>query len=1199
MFACPLSTLLRGLFAAKRRPLKNRKKSGSWAVLCLEILEDRLAPATFGLDVSSYQGAIDWSSVQAANGGQAFAIIKASQGTSSPIAAAYFATNAPEAISAGMVVGAYHFADPEANPTFAADPSNTTELLADADAEADYFAQVAGSYLTRGNLQPALDLEAAGFNNNFTPQEIATWATEWIAQLRREVPGGQLTPILYMDQNYAENLVGVSPSLTGYPLWIAAPNATRDPTIPPNTTAPWNTWAIHQYAAYPYLSTTAGIDEPVDLDVLNSPTSLNSLEIPPGIITTVAGNGSSGYSGDGGAATAAGLDWPFGVAVDAGGNIYIADTKDNRIREVSASTGIITNVAGNGSGGYSGDGGPATAAGLASPYGVAVDAAGNLYIADTYDNRIREVSASTGIITTIAGNGSQNDSGDGGPASAAELDVPIGVAVDAPGNLYIADYSGGRIREVSASTGIITTVAGNGTIETYSGDGGPATAAGLGIPTGVAVDAAGNLYIADFFDDVIREVSASTGIITTVAGNGSPVYSGDGGAATAAGLDDPRGVAVDAAGNLYISTTDDGRIREVSASTGIITTFAGNSSGGVYSGDGGPATAAGLGGPIGVAVDAAGNLYISTVGDNRIREVSSGLVAAAAPVVTVTSPKGGETWEPGIAHTITWSVTGDTSHIDNFLLSYSLDGGMTYLNDVGTASGTSRSMSWTPALVIPPTAPMSIRVEARDASNVVLSQNESDGTFALANPVSPSVTLITHGFNDNVSGWVSGMAEAIAQRLPNSSQTSIWTVTVTNWASPGFPPSLHVNTVTLDSGPNRFTQAYNGESIIELDWSSVADDPFVSTTQVASVVADYLLTTQVDGKTWLDVPFHLIGHSRGGSLVGELAKDLGQSGIWVDQVTTLDPHPVDGTHQISGLLYEPDWHDAPMTAWTNVSFWDNYWQNEAPFPQGDQIAGTDNVNLLFPANEGYPDSQFIGVDVPYSRFHADVHLWYQGTIDTSPSANDGSYPVPTDWYLGDQGPRDETGFYYTSIVGGSRPSDGLSPYLGGTATRQAISDLSQAVWPNVISLAMDSLDEQIAAGGMLHVTDVFEAFDSNVTTTFYLDPDENPYNSNAIAIGMTSEQPTGADPGTEQEYIDTSTAQPGATYFLCAKITDGTHTRYAFSPGSVTILPNQPPSPTALTSSANPSIVGQAVTLTTTVNGMGGTPTGTVTVSPR
>ena len=217
---------------------------------------------------------------------------------------------------------------------------------------------------------------------------------------------------------------------------------------------------------------------------------------PNSIISTVAGNGAAGYSGDGGAATIAGLNDPYGVALDAAGNLFIADSDNCCIREVNHATGVITTVAGNGTAGYSGDGGPATAAELYGPEGVALDAAGDLFIADCFNNCIREVNYATGVITTVAGNGAYGYSGDGGPATTAGLNWPTGVAVDAAGNLFIADCGNSCVREVNHATGVITTVAGNGTTG-YRGDGGLATAAELLDPTGVAVDAAGNLFIAD------------------------------------------------------------------------------------------------------------------------------------------------------------------------------------------------------------------------------------------------------------------------------------------------------------------------------------------------------------------------------------------------------------------------------------------------------------------------------------------------------------------------------------------------------------------------------------------------------------------------------------------------------------------------------------------------------------------------------
>jgi len=353
-----------------------------------------------------------------------------------------------------------------------------------------------------------------------------------------------------------------------------------------------------------------------------------------GIVTTVAGTPNYRFSGDGGPATSAWLWGPYGVAVDSSGNLFIADTNNRRIRKVTPG-GIITTVAGNGETGFSGDGGPATAASLGNPSAVALDGSGNVFIADADNLRVRKVSAN-GIITTVAGNGTAGFSGDGGPATKAQFQRGAfylwnffgGIAVDRSGNLFIADTGNQRVRKVSPD-GIITTIAGNGattgeqifTKGVFAGDGGPATAASLSLPTSVAVDAGGNLFVADYFNYRIRKVSSS-GIITTVAGNGTPGFSGDGGPATSASLASTYvgayGVAVDSSGNLFIADTGNSRIRKV-FTDGIITTVAG---GGTGLGDGGPPTAAGLSGPKGVAVDGSGNVLIAETGNNRIRKAS-------------------------------------------------------------------------------------------------------------------------------------------------------------------------------------------------------------------------------------------------------------------------------------------------------------------------------------------------------------------------------------------------------------------------------------------------------------------------------------------------------------------------------------------------------------------------------------------------
>ncbi|HTS29083.1 MAG TPA: IPT/TIG domain-containing protein [Bryobacteraceae bacterium] len=346
-------------------------------------------------------------------------------------------------------------------------------------------------------------------------------------------------------------------------------------------------------------------------------------------ITTIAGNGAaatagqgaSGFAGDGGPANQSQLSSPFALAVDSSGNLYIDDTGNQRIRKVSG--GNINTIAGNGTGGFAGDGGAATSAEIYDPQGIAVDSSGNLYIADTNNNVIRKV-ASGGSISTIAGS---NLTGagyvDNPVATNGQFSLPVGIAVDSSGNIYISESSNtngsvagnNRIRKVSSS-GALTTYGGNGVVGS-SGDNGPATTAHLSNPLGLAVDKAGNLYIADTGNHKIRRIAAGTGIITTVAGTGFAGFSGDGGPAINAQLNSPTGVAVDAAGNLYIADKLNFRIRMVSTS-GIITTIAGKAASG-YSGDGGPATSATLRFPTGVAVDSSGNVYVADNQNNAIR----------------------------------------------------------------------------------------------------------------------------------------------------------------------------------------------------------------------------------------------------------------------------------------------------------------------------------------------------------------------------------------------------------------------------------------------------------------------------------------------------------------------------------------------------------------------------------------------------
>jgi hypothetical protein len=337
-------------------------------------------------------------------------------------------------------------------------------------------------------------------------------------------------------------------------------------------------------------------------------------------IYTSAGNGMYGYSGDGGPATAAEMDQPGDTKFDASGDYYFGDTYNAVIRKVDHTTGNVTTYVGRGGFGYSGDGGQATNAQLDIVSGLAVDNVGNLYIADRDNDAVRMVNKSTGIITTIAGNGVPGYTGDGGPATASQIDGPRGVALDGSGNIYFTDAANNAVREIKASNGYIYTIAGVG-FAGFTGDGGPATSAELSTPYGIAVNAAGEIFIADQSNNRIRKINTS-GIISTVAGNGTAGFAGDGGQATAAGLNGPAMVTVALSGDMFISDTYNNRIRLVTAANGNISTLAGTGSPG-YTGDGGLATAAQIYEPLGSDINpVTGYLYYSDWGASAVRYIT-------------------------------------------------------------------------------------------------------------------------------------------------------------------------------------------------------------------------------------------------------------------------------------------------------------------------------------------------------------------------------------------------------------------------------------------------------------------------------------------------------------------------------------------------------------------------------------------------
>ncbi len=339
-------------------------------------------------------------------------------------------------------------------------------------------------------------------------------------------------------------------------------------------------------------------------------------------ITTIAGNGTAAYLGDGGPAISAQVQVPARICTDTFGNIYFLDLLNSAVRKIDV-TGNINTIAGSATNGYFGDGGAAVDALLNYPFGIASDLTGNIYIADQLNQRIRKIDAGSGLISTVAGNGIPGFSGDDSLATNAKLKMPASVALDDSGNIYIADQYNNRVRKISISGNIITTIAGTG-IAGALGDGSLAVNAQIDSPISVAVDHSYNVYIADYKNAKVRKIDAVTKNISTFAGTGVYGYSGDNGLAANAQLKLPADLQTDVLGNLYIADEDASVIRKINLSNDTITTIAGTGVGG-YNGDGIPATSAKINYPIGACTNYLGNIvYISDKVNSRIRKVSSG-----------------------------------------------------------------------------------------------------------------------------------------------------------------------------------------------------------------------------------------------------------------------------------------------------------------------------------------------------------------------------------------------------------------------------------------------------------------------------------------------------------------------------------------------------------------------------------------------
>jgi sugar lactone lactonase YvrE len=578
---------------------------------------------------------------------------------------------------------------------------------------------------------------------------------------------------------------------------------------------------------------------------------LFSTNLKAQVISTYAGNGTGGYTVDGVAATAAELNTPAGIVLDAAGNMFIADAANGRVRKINPA-GIITTIAGVGGFGPLGDGGPATAAHLIGPADVAVDAAGNVYIADAVNNRVRIVSPA-GIINTFAGSGGPGPGGfggDGGPATAAAcmLSGPAGLVIDAAGNVYISDQGNNRVRMVN-TLGVISTIAGNGGGGGFGGDGGLATAPAcrLNSPTGLALDGTGNLYIADSRNNRIRKITIPGGIISTAAGSGGGGFGGDGGLATAPAcqINRPGDIAFDASGNMYIADTRNNSIRFVTVA-GIISTVVDISNTGGYTGDNGPAAAAHINQPGGLAIKSLGNYYISDSRNNVIRFVNNDVVPTfvGGPTQSITiceSSVGNDINtllainDPDVGQTETWSVTVNPSHgVLAGVATYTATStgstitptGLTYSPTAGYAgvdnftvkisdgigfSTTAITVSINP---LPAISPISGTGSICIGSPTLFTDASAGGTW---NSTSGNATVSALGL---VSGVTAG-TDNISYTTTNAcgTSTAVYPVTVSVTVVPSIAVSSAYGTITCPGVVDVFTAtAVNGGSSPTYQW---------------------------------------------------------------------------------------------------------------------------------------------------------------------------------------------------------------------------------------------------------------------------------------------------------------------------------------------------------------------------------------------
>ncbi len=887
----------------------------------------------------------------------------------------------------------------------------------------------------------------------------------------------------------------------------------------------------------------------------------------PGIINTVAGGLNWVYSQDGVPAVGASIFLPYGIAVDARGNLFIADSSNNRIRRVDAATGLISTYAGNGISGSGGDNGPATAANLNNPTSVALDPAGNLYIADSGNSAVRRVDAFSGTIGTVAGTITQPGySGDNGTATAATLNGPKGISFDGNGNLYIADTGNNAIRLLSANNGKISTVAGTGAYG-FAGDGGLATAAELNAPwsaTPIPSSTPGvyaGFYIADQNNNRIRKVDAS-GNISTIAGSTSG-YSGDNGPALQAQLAEPASVLIDVAGDIYIADSGNNVVRRIAATTGTITTYAGNNTE-RFSGDGGPASQAGLYAPYAFALDTEGSLYIADVFHNRIRKVAANTALLQYPVIRVDR----------ISDPLTQTLENDGNAPLNISKFNAVSNSQIDPNTT-TCSLTVPLPTLAQCVVGVDFAPNTIGSTVPGELDVDSDAGNSPGIIHLSGQVldvNPTTTTLKSGTNPSQTG----APVVFTVQVTNSGQTPTGTVTLLDGTTsigtiPLVSGSGSLTISNLTGGSHSLTAAYGGDSQNAASTSTVliqvVKDPQAETT--TTLTANPTTSPAGASIAFTATVNIVIANAGTGAITGSVAIKQGGSTLGVGNI-----------------------NNATATGSTGI----------ATIALTNLPVGTDSITAVYAGNSNYEGSTSPPIVETVQQATTQITL----APAVNPSFAGASLTLTAALTSNGGVPTGNVNFFDGTTLLGSAPIN---------AQGMAILSAPGRFWTVATHTltAVYNGDANDTASTSPPIAEVIASSPTSTTIASSLNPAGVGGSITFTAIVTTE----GSSPTGSVQFFDGATGigigtltgtggTTGAATFTTSALALGTHTIIAVYAGDSLDTTSTSPTlseliqPTtdgiALTSSANPAIYNSALVLTAQVTGTGAPPSGTVSL---